>query len=54
MDNYEHTATYNEEELYKQYDGIIGATVINIFSFSKDNNFSLINIFYQLTLQMEE
>ena len=33
MDNYEYTATHNEEELYKQYDGIIGATVSNIFSF---------------------
>ena len=45
MDNYEYTATYNEEELYKQYDGIIGATVINIFSFSKNNNKIIFNNF---------
>ena len=45
MDNYEYTATYSEEELYKQYDGIIGATVINIFSFSKNNNKIVFNNF---------
>lgn len=45
MDNYEYTATYIEEELYKQYDGIIGATVINIFSFSKNNNKIIFNNF---------
>ena len=45
MDNYKYTSTYNEEELYKQYDGIIGATVINIFSFSKNNNKIIFNNF---------
>ena len=45
MDNYEYTSTYNEKELYKQYDGIIGATVINIFSFSKNNNKIVFNNF---------
>ena len=33
MDDYEYMTTYNEEELYKQYDGIISATIINIFTF---------------------
>ena len=37
MDNY--------EELYKQYDGILGATIINIFSFSKKNNYIVFNNF---------
>ena len=37
MDNY--------EELYKQYDGILGATIINIFSFSKKDNYIVFNNF---------
>ena len=33
------------EELYKQYDGILGATIINIFSFSKKDNYIVFNNF---------
>lgn len=44
MDNYAHIF-YNKEELYKQYDGIVGATIINLFSFSKKENFVIFNNF---------
>ena len=36
---------YNYEDLYKQYDGILGATIINIFSFSKKDNYIVFNNF---------
>ena len=45
MDNYEYTASYDEEKLFKEYDSIIGTTLINLFSLSKETNDIIFNEF---------